>query len=420
MSSTAVPAPNRQPGRSTTTRRGALAALSYRDFRVLLFSTMALQIGSWVQTIGQGWLVHHDLNGSARDLAFVALLRGSSLIVVAPFGGHFAGKYERRRQLIFYTAGSATIATILAVLTTTGSIELWMVYCTAIAAGVVEALAQPIRSLLVYDSVHEDHLMNAVALNSLGGNAMRVIGPSIGGVLIGVVGTQGTFALQAVCLCLSLVLTWFLRPSKPEIADGKEGLFRSVGKGMRYVVRSRRMLAIVGMGVLPSLFIYPYVTFLPVFATDVLKSNETAYGLLAASVGLGSLVGGVVAAMWKSGRKMGPSMLYSCFFYALAVGAFALSRNLLLAIFMLAIAGVFHSIYSALQASLMQLQAEPEFRSRVMSLQVMMGGLTPFAGLAMGRMIDGWSAPPVVFAFMMMACITTVAVALISREIRRV
>jgi len=381
---------------------------------------MALQIGSWVQTIGQGWLVKHDLNGSATDLATVALLRGAFLVLLSPFGGYLSGKYERRRQLMIYTMGSAIIAAALTVLVWSGHIQIWMVYVFAAAAGIVEALAGPIRNLLVFDTAGKDDLTNAVALNALGGNAMRVIGPAIGGVLIGVVDTQGTFAAQAIFLCLAVLLTARLRPSPPEGADAKEGIFSSMAGGLKYVVRDRRMALIVTMALLPSILVYPYVTFLPVFATDVLHKDQTAYGYLAAAVGLGSLLGGGIVAATSNRERLGPGMMWACFFYCAAVGAFALSRNLWLAVGVLAVAGIFHSIYSAFNASLMQIKAAPEYRGRVVALQTTTWGLTPFAGLLMGRMIDVWGAPHVVVGWMAVAAILTLALVAGSRELRRI
>lgn len=400
-------------------RHRALAAFAYRDFRVLLLSTMALQVGSWVQTIGMGWLVLHDLGGSATDLGLVALLRGASLVVLSPVGGFLAGRFERRRQLLLYTGGSAVVAALLAVLITTGTIEIWMVYATACLAGCLEALAGPIRSLLVFGSVAEEDLTNAVALNSLGGNAMRVIGPAIGGALIGGVGTEGTFELQAACLVLAVVLTWQLRENQPE-AELREPFFASIGAGLRYVAADRAMLVIVLMGLLPSLLVYPYVTFLPVFARDVLGSNESGYGYLAAAVGLGSLFGGAMVAFRDGNGPKGRGMVVACFLYCASVAAFALTKDLWLAVAALAVAGVFHSIYAALQAALMQLRAEPAFRSRVLSLQTMMWGTTPFAALLMGRMIDAWGAPAVVFAFMVAASLVSLAIGVLSRELRRI
>lgn len=381
---------------------------------------MALQIGSWVQMIGQGWLVVNDLGGSATNLAVVALLRGAFLVLLSPFGGYIAGRFERRRQLMIYSSLSAGIAATLAVLVATGTIEIWMVYVTAAAAGIVEALAGPIRSLLVFDTVGPDEMTNAVALNSLGGNAMRVIGPAIGGALIGLIGTEGTFEVQAVCLVLSVVLTSRLHRSMPELVENREGVFASVASGLAYVVRDRRMSLIVTMAILPSVLVYPYVNFLPVFAKDVLNSGANGYGYLAAAVGVGSLLGGAIVAVASNRPRTGQWMMWACFFYALSVGAFTLTRNLWLAVAVLAVAGIFHSVYAAFNSSLMQMKAAPEYRSRVVSLQTMTWGMTPFAGLLMGAMIDWWGAPHVVGAWMVVAAVLTLILTVSSRELRRI
>lgn len=404
---------------SITAPGGPLSAFRHRDFRVLLLGTMALQIGSWVQTIGMGWLVLQDLGGNATSLGLVALLRGASLVVVSPLAGYLGARFERRLQLSIYQWANAGLAALLAVLITTGHIELWMVFASAIGAGVLEALSQPIRMLLVYDSVQGEDLTNAVALNSLGGNAMRVIGPAIGGTLIGLVGTQGTFQLQALCLVLAGVLTLKLSRSVPD-GNGGVGVFRSIGDGLRYTVRDRRMLVIVFMGLVPGILVYPYVSFLPVFARDVLDSGSVGYGMLAAAVGLGSLAGGVFVAATSNRARMGPGMMWSCLLYCLSVGAFAMMGHLWMAVAALAVAGVFHSVYSALNSSLMQLKAEPAYRSQVMSLQTTTWGLTPFAGLLMGRMIDHWGAPPVVVAWMVIAAAITLVTLVLSKEMRRV
>lgn len=397
-----------------------LASLRHREFRILLFSTMALQVGSWVQTIGQGWLVVNDLGGSATNLALVALLRGAFLVLVSPFGGVFAGRYERRGLLMVYTGAGALVAVLLAVLVSTGRIELWMVYVLAAVAGMVEALASPIRSLLVFDTVGPEEMTNAVALNALGGNAMRVIGPAIGGALIGSIGTEGTFEVQAICLVLALVLTARLRRFEPELAEVRENAVVSVGRGLAYVARERRMALIVGMAVLPSVLVYPYVSFLPLFAKDVLGEGAEAYGFLAGAVGLGSLAGGAIVAATSNRRQLGPPMMWACLFYCLSVAGFTFMRDLWLAVGALVVAGLFHSIYAAFNASLMQMQAAPEFRSRVVALQTVTWGLTPFAGLLMGAMIDRWGAPHTVLAWMLAAAALTLALALGSRELRRV
>lgn len=395
-----------------------LASLRFRDFRILLAGTMALQVGSWVQTIGMGWLVLHDLNGSATALALVALLRGASQLVLAPIAGHLAGRYERRAQLVGYTAVSGIVAVALTILISVDAIALWSVFIFATVAGVADAMAGPIRMLLVYDAVGGEELSNAVALNGLGGNAMRVVGPAIGGTLIGLAGTQGAFQMQAVCIVLALVLTWMLRPSHPEHAEAAN-IWRSIGAGAAYVWRDRPLLVVVLMAVLPSFFVYPYVTFLPVFARDVFGSNETGYGYLAAAVGVGSLAGGVVVVLQAHGARMVPLMMWGCALYCLSIAVFAAARELWLGVAILCLAGVFHSIYSALNSTLMQLIPPPEFRGRVMSLQTMTWGVTPFSALAMGRMVDAWGAPAVVGGWVSLAFVISLVLTVATRRLYR-
>lgn len=376
-------------------------------------------VGQWVQNVAMGWLVLHDLHGSATNLGLVALMRGASLVLVSPFGGYLCGRLERRRQLVIYTSGSAAIAAMLAVLTSTGTIAIWMVYITATASGMVEALAQPIRLALVFDSVPKTELTNAVALNSLGGNAMRVIGPSLGGVLIGAAGTQGAFQMQAAALIFAALITLRIDPSHPAAGEAA-GLRSSLGGGLRYAMGSRTMQIILLTAVIPSVLVFPYITYLPVFARDVMHSDETGYGFLAASVGLGALFGGVFIAATGGRGKMGQRELWASIVYTLAVAGFALSGNLWLGIGFLAIAGIFLSIYSALNQSLIQLTPDEAHRTQVVALVPMMQGLTPFAAFAMGKLIDRWGPQQVVTTWTLTAALLTVLILVFSREMRRV
>ena len=413
------PLPQASAAEASVADNHPIAALFYRDFRMIFFSTMALMVGSWVQTIGLGWLVLHDLDGSATQLGVVAILRGASLVVVSPFGGYLCARYERRRQLVGYTIASAAIAGLLAVLITTGAITLWMVYITASLAGVVEALAAPIRLALVYESVGKHHLTNAVALNALGGNAMRVLGPAIGGALIGIVGTQGAFQMQAVALVLAALITTRIRPSHPVISGRRPGIVTSITSGMRYVAGDRVMLLIVAAALIPSIFMYPYFTYLPVFARDVMHSNQTGYGYLAAAAGVGSLIGGGLVALAAGRARMGMFGVLALLGYVSCICTFSLMTNLWFGVAALAISGIFHSVYAAFNQSLMQLTPPEEFRPQVLSLTPMMQGLTPFSALVMGRMIDHWGAQHTVAGWAATAGILASLLFLIGKPMRR-
>lgn len=406
-------------GRGLTARGRALSSLRHREFRFLLAGSMALQVGSWIQTIGMGWLVLHDLNGSATALGLVGMVRGASQLLVAPLGGYLANRWDRREQLIGYTAGAAVVAATLALLTATDLVSLPLVYALAAVAGALDALAGPMRMLVTHDTVGPEDLTNAVALQGIAGNAMRVIGPAMGGVLIGVLGTEGAFQAQAIALAAAALLSFPLRPKPPDGPPDRR-LWRNLVGGARYAFSDRTVGTVVFLAFVPSVLVYPYVTFLPVFARDVLGSNERGYGLLAAGVGVGSLLGGAVVAVAAHRARLGRPMAWACLLYCLCVVAFTFSRDLWLSFAILAVAGVFHSVYAALNSSLLQLRAAPAYRGHVLALQMMTWGVSPFAALVMGRMVDAWGAPTVVGTWVALAAVVTLATIIATRGLREI
>jgi MFS family permease len=197
-------------------------------------------------------------------------------------------------------------------------------------------------------------------------------------------------------------------------------VFKSIGAGMAYTWRDGRMRTIVAMNFLPSALVYPYMTFMPVFAKEVMGSDQQGYGFLAAAAGVGSLLGGGLVAWQGTRDRMGQRMCWTFLGYSGAICAFTLTEHLWLGVAILAAGGIFHSTYAALNASLLQLKADDRFRTQVMALQTMSWGVSPFAGLLMGRMVDQWGAPHVVLGWALTATLTGLAIALFSREMRRV
>jgi predicted MFS family arabinose efflux permease len=196
-------------------------------------------------------------------------------------------------------------------------------------------------------------------------------------------------------------------------------MWRSIGAGATYVWRDRPLLVVVAMAVLPSFLVYPYVTFLPVFARDVFGSDENGYGYLAAAVGLGSLAGGAVVVLQSRTASMVPLMMWGCILYCLSIVAFTLVRDLWFGVAILCTAGFFHSIYSAFNSTIMQLLPSPDFRGRVMSLQTMTWGVTPFSAVIMGRMVDAWGAPNVVGVWVFVGAAVALIITLATRGLYR-
>lgn len=402
---------------TTTPRRvGTFASLGNRDFRYLLAGTMGTQVGSWSQTIGQGWLVL-ELTRSPVQLGLIAFIRGIAMLAASPFGGLVSDMFDRRRVVVGGTLLAALNAVVLSVLVSTGQIAVWHLYAVAALDGVLNALNQPARQALVYDVVGKEELTNAVALSSVGSNIMRVIGPSLGGVLIGVSGVAACFIFQAVCYVLAAVISLRIRPIKGatrKIASLADSLLG----GFSYARRSRTVLLLLLISMIPSLLVYPYVGFVPVFASDVLHVGALRYGILMTAVGVGSIPGAFAAANMTHIRGKGRMLLITSAVYMAMVGAFALAPLFGLAFACLAVAGVANAIQNTLNASLVQFSVSDEYRGRVSALYFMTGGLTPFGSLAMGGLIAALGAPLAVAGFALTATALTIALAIASPRLR--
>lgn len=400
-----------------TTRGGALRAFAYPDYRFLLVGTMGSQLGDWIQTVGLGWLVLM-ITHSPAQLGILAFVRGMAMLVITPFGGVIADRVSRRRLLVVATAVGAISATVVAVLVVTGLIAVWELYLTAIVDGTVASINWPARQVMVYDVVGGEDLTNAIALNAIGNNLSRIIGPSAGGLLIAVTGVAGCFFGQAACYLIASGATFLIR-TEGRASRAKEPVLSSLGAGVRYAVRRPVVLTLLVIAMLPSLFVYPYLSFMPVFATDVLHAGSLGYGILLTGVGFGSIVGAAAIAALPDFRYKGWATLIASGLYMSMVAAFALSRLFLLAFGFLVVAGVFNTVYFTFNQTLLQWNIEDAFRGRVLALYLTGGNVTPIGALVIGFLVAAWGAPPVIAGSCMIAILCMIGVTLFAPHLRR-
>ncbi len=398
-------------------RGRAFASLAVRDFRLLLGGTAGTQLGDWVQAVALGWLVF-QLSHSPFQLGLISFVRGATILLVSPLGGVVADRVNRRTVIVIATAAGAVTATTLSLLVVTHVVQVWHLYLSAIADGAALSMNLPARQAIVYDIVGGEDLANAVALNSLAGNVARIIGPSLGGAIIGLVSVAAAFALQAACYLLSASFTFRLAPVRQHRGPGLS-VFESFGGGFAYAWRNKLAGVILLMVFIPAILVYPYVSFLPVFARDVLHVGAGGYGLITSAVGFGSIVGASVVASRALDRRPGRAVLIGTFVYCFLVVCFAFSHLFVLSFFLLALAGVANSIYLALDNTLLQLHTEDALRGRVMAIFSMTFGVTPFATLLMGALIAMFGAPHTVAVFASLATLSVVLMGFATPRLRQ-
>ncbi|MSQ22362.1 MAG: MFS transporter [Dehalococcoidia bacterium] len=398
------------------------ASLRYRDFRYLLLSTTSLGFGQWFQQIGMGWMVYVITN-SPIQIGIVATIRGLAVVVLSIPAGVLADRYDRRTLVLWATALAVLQASALAILVLFGAIQWWHLWLFALVDGISAAFNQPARSALVYDQVGPKTLENAIALTAVTNNLARVTGPTIAGMIIAWVGVSACFVTLAGLKILAFLLTMPIRPAPPASASKAvvRG-WRSYMEGLVVVGRSRVLLGLLILQVIPSVLVYPYMPFVPIFTSEVLGlgKNAFAYGFLLSAVGFGSLVGAAMMAGRGSGQSGGKLMLGGAFFYMLMIMLFSLSSWLPLSFGILILAGLFNVYNLNLNQTFYQLHTPNEARGRVLAVNGLIGpGIQPIGNMVMGAGIAGWGFPKTVASFTAVAAVTTVILAVAIPEIWR-
>src|ERR1700677_3710099 len=277
---------------------GAFRALSSFNYRVWAAGALVSNIGTWMQRVAQDWIVltqltHHD----ATALGIVTGLQFAPQLLLLPWTGLAADRFNQRKLLIATQAAMGILALALGILTVTGVVQLWHVYIFAFLFGSAAALDAPVRQTFVAELVGDEHLPNAVALNSTSFNAARMIGPALAGLLIAKVGTGWAFLLNgisfvAVLISMSLFRVSELQPSVR--ATRAPGGFM---EGFRYVWGRANLRAIMIMLFLIGTFGLNFPIFISTMAVKVFHTDARGFGLLSSFMAVGTISGGLFAAV---------------------------------------------------------------------------------------------------------------------------
>jgi MFS family permease len=371
-------------------------ALRHRNFRLFFLGQGTSLIGTWMQNVAQGWLVL-DLTNSPFYVGLVSALGSLPILLVSLPAGVFVDRVNKHRLVVLTQTLSLLQALVLAILLWTHHIALWQVAVIAVFLGTVNAVDTPARQAFLIELVGREDLGNAIALNSSVFNTARVVGPSVAGILISAVGLAWCYFLNAVSYVAVIwaLLVMRLPPfRRPEHAGNAWAQFR---EGARFVGRDRRVLALVGMMAVISVFGFPYLVLMPVFARDVLKVGASGLGFMSASVGLGAVAAALGLAAAGPRVRKGGILVWTGPIFGIALAAFALTPSFPLALPILAVAGGAMILNNAVTNTLLQTIVPDALRGRVMGFFAFVFlGMAPFGALQAGWLAEHIGAPDTV------------------------
>ena len=369
--------------------------LRLRDYRLFWMGQWVSLVGTWMQGVTQAWLLMR-LTESPMMLGLLGAASSAPLLVLVLLGGLVSDRFDRRRVVIVTQVLSLLQALALAILTLGGWVQPWHIIALAGALGAINAFDVPARQAYVMQLVGPAQLPNAIALNSTGFNAARVVGPAVGGLLVAAVGEGLCFLLNALSY-VAVLISLLLIHTRPGAAMGKGGLggVAAVAAGLRYArLQSDVARILVLVGVVSAIAV-PYRSFLPDMARTILDVGAWRFGLLMAAAGLGAGAGGLVLAgltiSQATYRRLLPAALV---LFSLALAAFSVSASYVLSLGLLTLVGVGGIVYFNCSNTLIQLDTEDLYRGRVMSLYALMHqGTATFGSLGIGVIADRYGTP---------------------------
>ena len=380
-------------GASTVRRRArtsrGLAAFRHRNYRLFFFGQAISLVGTWMQQVAQGWLVLQVSGGDPLWLGLVSAAQFVPVMVLGLFAGILADVLPKRQTLLAVQVVMMTLAAILAVLTATGVVTVWMILILAVLLGCANAVDMPVRQSFAYEMVGPRDVGNAVSIGSAMFNGARVIGPAVAGLTIGVFGIALAFAINAASFLAVIVGLLLMRdeelhtprllPRPRSVAEVRENL----AEGLTYVRRTPIVLLAVATVGLVATFGMNFSVVFPPLAQQVLHSDASGYGFLMTASGIGALAASVL--LVAAGRPRPVRIAGGAILLGVASLALALSTSFPMSLLLMGPIGFAGIAMAATANATIQLNVPDGLRGRVMSVYTtVFAGSVPIGGLAAG------------------------------------
>ncbi|MBT3245442.1 MAG: MFS transporter [Actinobacteria bacterium] len=383
---------------------GRFPALRVRNYRLFWIGGLISNNGRWVQFVATYYVIF-QMTGSAAWIGAAGFASFIPMLLVNPVAGYMSDNLDRRNALLWASAASAAVSSLLVVAWVVGVDSPWIWVGLFFARGAVAGLRLPIWQAFVSECVPRRHLRNAITLNSTQFNAARTLGPAIGGLVIGLAG-PGWALLLAVVLNGPVIVALGMmdradlnRPSGPPGAGTTEGrsILADYRESIRYVAASPGIRTAIMTVTLIATISNPIVTQLVVFAEEVFEVSPFWFGVLGSAQGLGAVMAAPLVAGELGRVRRSRLQLAATVGYGLAVMLFGLAPVFWVGFLALGAIGAMHLTSASNLNSSVQLQVDDAVRGRVMAIYLMgVLGTTPFANLAMGWLISAFGPRPVV------------------------
>ena len=363
------------------------------------------------------WLVL-EMTGSPFLVALVGFFGMIPLLLFGAFGGVLADRVDRRKllrstQLINLLAAVAMLALLI-----TDTVQYWHSYLVVLVSGLGWAFDMPARRSMVLDVTGRAGVTNAMALDSVGMHASRMVGPAFAGVLIQTVGLTGGYFVIIALYAISLGFLMVLRLPPREIPATSYSVVKNLVEGFIYVRTSRVILGTVIVTVLMNLLLFPYMQMVPVIAKETLDVGPGLMGILMGADGLGAIIGSVAIASFGQLRYHGRVYLGGSLIGLVLVLAFAASQWFAVSLPVLILLGLGTAGFGTMQSTIIVISASDEMRGRALGVISLAIGAGPIGALLIGAVAETTSPATGITIFAIVGILSLSLVSLLMPELR--
>lgn len=366
--------------------RGGFAALRDPFFAKYITAYAISMTGMMVRVTAMGYLVY-DLTGDPFLLGVMSFAQVAPEIIFGPVAAAVLDRIDRRKLLMLIQAIYIVGMLTLMVLIGTEVVKFWHLVVIGATLGTAASFDWPARMALVPTLVERPLMQSAVAINAATFNGARVVGPSLGGWLIGLVGVMWCFGLYAVALVPFIAMLAVMPHNRRPRARNHDGSpWGDLVEGYRYIWEHKQIRAMLTVDIVPIMLGMSYITMAPAFAREVLEMGSEGLGYLLSGNGIGSLLGTLIVARMSGMRGRGMVVVVGVLLFGFSLIAFGLSSGLMYSLGLIVVVGLMMGIYGTMNDTLIQTTVDDEYRGRVSATYSMLWGLSPIGGLIAGAL----------------------------------
>ena len=365
--------------------------LGERTFFALWLTGATVTVVRWFEVLAIG-VFAFDLTGSPLVLSILLMLRMLPMSLVGFWVALLAERVGPRRFLLMMLSAMIVVSVVLAGLVFRDTIEIWHLAVGVLLSGCLGASDMPVRRIMLGEVAGLDRIGAAMALDSSTNNITRLLGPTLGGVMLVTIGLEGAFVLSAVLYALGFCMLLTVSVGEPSTSSGGVSILRNLIEGIRLVRNSRLLVGVLLVTMIHNICGFPFLSMVPVIGKDVLGLGPVQVGLLAGVEGAGAFVGAMFIVLFARPRWFLTIYLYGTTLSLMMILLFGLSGTTFLSAVVMPVVGLGAAGFGSMQSAIIFMSAPPHLRGRLMGVLVVCIGVSPIGYLQLGLLADWLNA----------------------------